>query len=219
MLMIRERVPGFLPAKFWQESPARDQWQAMTDKYTALAAAAKLAAAERGPAFRKLLVELSSRWPGALRESELVGPERVLVRHAAAAAGLALPNQARAPEWANGEPHQATPTLAVLCWAELHELIRDQLEFRAALGRGTTLTTTTFAAWIRDHDDDRAQRWPQADRLPGLVGPKLRVRGAYLWLAARAGLDLPSLNALLFARAGHWDRRPDDPAWATGAVE
>ena len=47
-----------------------------------------------------------------------------------------------------------------------------------------------------------------------MVGPKLRVRSAYLWLAARAGLDLPSLNALLLARAGHWDRRADDPEWA-----
>jgi hypothetical protein len=33
-------------------------------------------------------------------------------------------------------------------------------------------------------------------------------------LAARAGLDLPGLNHLLFARSGHWDRRPGDPTWA-----
>jgi hypothetical protein len=217
MLMISERVHGFDPAEFWQESPPRTQWQSMIDKYDALATAGRLAEGARGPAYRQLLVEMSSRWPGGLRESELVGPERVIVRHAAAVAGLALPDQARAGDPTQSEARQATPTLAVLCWAELHELIRDQLEFRAAIGRGAPLTTTIFAAWIRDHDSaDRARRWPHPDRLPALVGPKLRVRGAYLWLAARSGLDLPSLNALLFARAGHWDRRPDDPAWAGG---
>jgi hypothetical protein len=46
-----------------------------------------------------------------------------------------------------------------------------------------------------------------------IVGSKLRVRSAYLWLAARAGLDLPGLNELLLARTGHWDRRDDDPVW------
>ncbi|PRQ02614.1 hypothetical protein [Enhygromyxa salina] len=216
MLMIRERVPGFAPAEFWEESPPRSQWQSMIDKYDAVAAAARLAGGTRGPAYRQLLVELSSRWPGGLRESELVGPERVTVRRAAAVAGLALPDQARAPDWTRGEPRPATPTLAVVCWAELHELILDQLAFRRALERGALLTTATFADWIRDHErSEQARRWPQPHRLPEVVGPKLRVRGAYLWLAARAGLDLPSLNALLFARTGHWDRRPDDPSWAT----
>lgn len=217
MLMIHERVPGFDPAEFWQEAPPQSQWQSMIDKYDGLAAATKLAEGDRGPAYRKLLVELSSRWPGGLRESELVGSERVTVRHAAAVAGLAQSDRARAPEHPQSEARQATPTLAVLCWAELHELIRDQLEFRSATKRGDSTTTTTFAAWIGDHDTrGRARRWPQPHRLPALVGPALRVRAAYLWLAARTGLDLPSLNALLFARAGHWDRRPGDPMWAAG---
>ena len=52
-----------------------------------------------------------------------------------------------------------------------------------------------------------------------VVGRGLEVRSAYLWLAARAGLDLPSLNALLFERAGHWDQRPGDPAWAMASEE
>jgi hypothetical protein len=220
MLMIRERVPGFDPAEFWQEPPPRSQWQAMIDKYEALATAGKLAAGARGPDYRALLVELSSRWPGGLRESELIGPERVTVRHAAAVAGLAQPDQARAPRHDHSGARQATPTLAVLCWAELHELIRDQLEFRAAIGRGSPATTSSFAAWILDHGaSGSARRWPDPRRLASVVGSKLRVRGAYLWLAARSGLELPSLNALLFARTGHWDRRPDDPDWAVGARE
>jgi hypothetical protein len=215
MLMIRERVPDLDPAEFWQESPPRAQWQSMIDKYEALAAAAKLAEGARGPDYRKLLVELSSRWPGGLRESELIGPQRVTVRHAAAVAGLAQPDGARGPEQTQSGARQATPRLAVLCWAELHELIGDQLEFRGAIGKDEPASTSTFAAWISDHDaSGPTRRWPQAHRLPALVGPKLRVRTAYLWLAARSGLDLPSLNALLFARAGHWDRRPDDPDWA-----
>jgi hypothetical protein len=217
MLMIRERVPEFDPAEFWQECPPRAQWLSMIVKYEALATAAKLAEGARGPEYRKLLVELSSRWPGGLRESELIGPQRVTVRHAAAVAGLAQPDHARGREQSQSGARQATPRLAVLCWAELHELIRDQLEFRGALGAGEPATSSSFAAWISNHGaSGRAQRWPQAHRVPALVGPKLRVRSAYLWLAARSGLDLPSLNALLFARAGHWDRRPDDPDWAVG---
>lgn len=218
MLMIRERVPSFDPTEFWQESPPRRQWQSMIDKYDALAAAAKLAEGPRGPEYRQLLVELSSRWPGGLREGELVGSERVTVRHAASVAGHAQPDQPRAPAGDQAGAHPATPALAVLCWAELHDLIRDQLEYRRAVERGRPVTTATFATWLAaDHGtSDHARRWPAPDRLPALVGPKLRVRAAYLWLAARAGLDLPSLNALLFARTGHWDRRPDDPQWAVG---
>ncbi|WP_106395900.1 hypothetical protein [Enhygromyxa salina] len=204
-LTIRERVAGFDPAAFWQKAPGREQWRSMVAKYEALDAAAKLSEGPRGADYKLALADLASRWPGGLREGELIGPARVAKRLRAASAGLAQPERPRA-DW----PDEAAR--AVLCWAELHDLIRDQLAFRRALSPGLAPSTEAFAAWTQAAA--RTPRWPDPARLPAIVGAKLRVRGAYLWLAARSGLDLPSLNGLLLARAGHWDRRPDDPSWA-----
>lgn len=199
-LTIRVRVPGFDPDEFWQTAPGREPWQAMVDKYTVLAQLAALPEHERAPTLRKA----ASRWPGSLREGELIGPERVHTRATAAAAGLAQPERPRG-RWTD------EPARAVVCWATLHVLIEDQLRFRAAEPQHAR-DSEAFARWIAARD--ASERWPDPARIPTLLGPKLRVRSAYLWLAARAGLDLPSLNALLLARAGHWDRRPDDPSWS-----
>ncbi|MFO7563246.1 MAG: hypothetical protein R6X02_11435 [Enhygromyxa sp.] len=200
ILRVRERVPGFDPAGFWQAAPGPDRWQAMIDKYATLAALARLSEDRRAPTLR----EAASRWPGSLREAELIGPAQVDARASAARAGLARPDLPR-------ESWTEEPALAVVCWAELHGLIEDQLRFRAEDPRRAG-DSEAFAAWIARRDP--SGRWPDPARLPAVVGPKLRVRSAYLWLAARAGLDLPGLNALLLARAGHWDRRADDPPWA-----
>jgi hypothetical protein len=201
---VRARVPGFDPAEFWQESPGGEQWGAMVDKYDALARAAELAGGPRDDAYRLALTELSSRWPGALREGELIGPAGVRARAAAAARGRDEPARPRAA-WTDEDAQ------AVVCWAVLHLLLADQLAFRRAVGSGPR-STEAFARWVAT--TERVPRWPEPARIPAVVGPKLRVRGAYLWLCARAGLSLPRLNALLLARAGHWDRRPEDPAWA-----
>lgn len=199
-LEIRPRVPAIEPAVFWRAAPGRAAWAAMVDKYAALATLAGLFEDQRKPSLR----EASWRWPGSLREGELIGLEQVDARAAAAAAGLAEPDRERA-SWTT------QPALAVICWASLHELLADQRRFRTATPREAG-SSEAFARWIAAHD--LAGRWPEPERIPELVGQKLRVRSAYLWLAAHAGLDLPSLNALLLARAGHWDRRPDDPDWA-----
>jgi hypothetical protein len=209
---VRERVPGFDPAEFWQELPLSQAWSSMLAKYEALASAGRLAAGPRGEDYRIALIDLASRWPGALREGELIGPVRVEARRAAAEAGVLDPARARAT-WP-GEAAQA-----VICWAELHGMIRDLLDFRRApsrRGHEGVGSADAFARWIAAGGTavDRAARWPKPERLETIVGPKLRVRSAYLWLAARAGLDLPGLNELLLARAGHWDRRDDDPLWA-----
>jgi hypothetical protein len=178
----------------------------------ALGRAGRVAAGSRGEDDRTALIELSSRWPGALREGELIGPDRVEARRLAAEAGVLDPTRARAG-WA-GDAAQA-----VICWAELHDLIRDLLDFRRASSRreheGASLEG--FARWLvhADTPGDRAARWPGPERIARIVGPKLQVRSAYLWLAARAGLDLPALNELLLARAGHWDRREHDHEWAS----
>ena len=201
----RERVPGFDPAEFWQESPGAAAWSSMLTKYEALANAASLAKGPRGEDYRVALTTLSSRWPGALREGELIGPDHVEARRAAAEAGSRDPTRARA-DWSD------EAACAVIGWAELHALIRDQLDFRGAQG---SASSEAFARWIAtDKTGERATRWPGPERIAGIVGPKLRVRSAYLWLAVRTGIDLPSLNELLLARAGHWDRRKGDPEWA-----
>jgi hypothetical protein len=205
---VRLRVPGLDPAEFWQEKPASHAWSSMLDKYEALASAGRLAAGPRGEDYRTALIELSSRWPGALREGELIGPDRVDARRSAARAGLLDPTRARAG-W-EGEAAQA-----VICWAELHALIRDQLDFRAV--HAGPSSSEAFARWLAtDATGERALRWPRPERLEAIVGAKLRVRSAYLWLAARSGLDLPGLNELLLARTGHWDRRDNDPPWSQG---
>lgn len=204
---IRERVAGFDPAQFWQESPTREQLRDLVLKYERLAEAAALAGQARGPEYRALLIELSGRWPAALRESELIGPERVEQRRAAA------------HSWAEASARVAASSVerSLRCWLELHALIRDQLDYRRGLGPSASLeqgsATASFADWL-GRDPARRPRWPMVERLPELVGAKLRVRAAYLWLAARAGLELAGLNALLFERAGHWDSRPDDPDWS-----
>lgn len=205
-LPIRTRVPGFDPAEFWQAAPGRERWQAMVDKYALLGRLAALPEQQRGPTLR----EAASRWPGSLREAELIGPQRVHARASAAVIGLAQPDHPRA-SWTD------EPALAVVCWATLHLLIGDQLRFRVVDPQHAS-DSLAFARWLATAHD-LSHRWPNPERLPALVGPRLRVRSAYLWLAARAGLDLPSLNALLLARAGHWDRRPGDPSWAMRDVD
>jgi hypothetical protein len=207
---VRLRVSGLDPSEFWQEKPDSHAWSSMLDKYEALASAGRLAAGPRGEDYRTALIELSSRWPGALREGELIGPDRVDARRSAARAGLLDPTRARAG-W-NEEAAQA-----VICWAELHALIRDQLDFRAVHEGPGPSSSEAFARWlVTDAAGERALRWPRPERLEAIVGAKLRVRSAYLWLAARAGLDLPALNELLLARTGHWDHRDHDPIWARG---
>lgn len=206
---VRERVPGLDPAEFWRELAGSQAWTSMLAKYEALTSVGRLAAGPRGQDYRTALIDLSSRWPGALREGELIGPVRVEARRAAAQAGALEPTRARA-DWP-GEAAQA-----VICWAELHDLIRDLLDFRRIAPSRPSAGATSperFSRWVAA-EVARAARWPEPERIAMIVGPKLRVRSAYLWLAARAGLGLPGLNELLLARAGHWDHRDEDPEWA-----
>ena len=186
-------------------------------KYEALDRAARLAAGERGPEYREQLKALSARWPAALRESELIGAQRVAERLDVARSWL---------DEAADRPANTRIEAALWCWSQLHGAFRDQLEFRRALARADprdSATVSGFASWLErgglDGDPERARRWPDPTRLPGLVGDKLQVRVAYLWLAARAGLDLSALNELLFERSGHWDSRPDDPSWSIARGE
>jgi len=209
---IVQRLAGFDPQQFWQAPAPRADWAAMADKYAAL-----LDPAMTSPeveVHRRALREAARRWPGALREAELVGPARLEQRRTLALAGTeGQLGSSRADAWDQLEPDAA----AVILWAELHALLSDLQRFRRAPSHESEGSDSeAFALWVADLEAPRA-RWPRAERLAAVVGPRLRVRSAYLWLAARAGLDLPSLNGRLFARSGHWDQRPEDPTWARGS--
>lgn len=197
--------PGFDPAQFWRLTVGVAAWRSMVDKYEALARAAELAAGPRGDDYKRTLVELSSRWPGALREGELIGPSQVEARREAAVCGVIEPTRPRGA-WTDSTAR------AVICWTELHELIADVLAFRRTHPRSSTEQFADALAAPPSAAHER--RWPEPARLPATVGPVLRIRSAYLWLAARSGSSLPELNALLFGRSGHWDQRSDDPHWA-----
>lgn len=183
-----------------------EDWREVFDKYEALASCARMAEGERGDDYKHSLRALSRRWPGALREGELIGPQRVAARRESALAGLGVAARSRA-SWTQ------TPARAGLCWAELHQLIADLLTFRRTLTReGQPSRWERYAAWLASTPG--SARWPAALLSEAGLGAKLEVRSAYLCLAARTGLELPQLNALLFARSGRWDRRAEDPPWA-----
>jgi hypothetical protein len=168
-------------------------------KYAALAALAAMSPGEdRASAIRSV----ARRWPGALREAELVGPMSCAARGEVAGRFALLPAQPRRV-WA--EADEAT---SVCLWITMHELLADIASSRSS---GAARDPATF---VDSLPPTARGRWPEGSRLAALVGPKLRSRSAYLWLAALCGASLPALGWSLFARAGHWDRRPGDPAWA-----
>jgi hypothetical protein len=200
--VIRERVPGFDPREFWSAPMPPARAAEMRDKYQALVELASMADEGR----KAKLGSIARRWPGSLREAELAGPTRVAERLEQASLG-AEQAQRSSEDWLA----RGGPAGAVLLWTSLHPLLADLLRFRRL--RPERPTVAGLARWIAE-DPQLVERWPAVERLPGLIPGKLEVRCAYLWLAARAGLELPRLNHLLFARSGHWDRRPGDPTWA-----
>ena len=208
-MATRARVPGLDPGEFWDRPASVADWSAMADKYAALTELARLPDdPQRKPALRRA----ARRWPGSLREAELIGPVEVEARVQACARGREVDPRPRA-RWRELSDAAA----AVLLWSELHELLGDQLRFRARARE--QLDVAAFARWVAGQDARIQARWPAIARLPAHVPGALRVRTAYLWLAARTGLSLPALNELLLARTGHWDRRADDPSWAHDAPD
>lgn len=170
----------------------------MAEKYAALAA---LEALPAGPEQDAALRAAALRWPGCLRESQLAGPARCAERGRWAAAGAAGPERALAAWRADG-------AAVLVLWSDLHRLLGDVRRWKSAGGHGEA---AAFVGWLRG---DAAERWPDADLLEATGGSRVRVRLAYAWLAAQAGLPLAELHETLFARAGPWDARPGDPSWS-----
>ncbi len=173
------------------------------EKYTLVVALESSPAETRRPALRRV----AERWPGALREAELVAPDEMVARGVAAqglAAGAARRGGSQARE-------------AVVLWQALHRLLHDQRALRLEReGAYEDVTVERLVArdTARVLREGGASRWPKAGHLRALTGEKVRPRQAYLWLAAQAGLTLAGLHAKLFLRAGRWDLRADDPPWS-----
>jgi hypothetical protein len=181
---------------------ARDNEEAR-EKYERVVALETMAEEERRPALRAV----ARRWPGALREAELVSPQVMAARRDAAQALVA-----GAPRRGGGAPREA-----VALWHALHHLLHDQRALRLESGsRSQEVSVDRLVA--RDvagaELEERARRWPDAEHLRALTGANVRPRQAYLWLAAQTSLSLAGLHAKLFRRAGRWDLRDDDPPWS-----
>lgn len=168
----------------------------MAEKYAALAAVVVL---PPGPTQNAALRAAAQRWPGCLREAQLIGPALCSERRGQAEAAACSEARPRA-QWLE------EPAGAVSLWADLHLLLADQSRWRlATLGRGDV------EDFLRSMDGEARARWPAARLLAAVAGPEVRVRQAYRWLAAQASLPLATLNYLLLARRGPWDARPGDP--------
>ncbi len=184
--------------RFWERLIEPTSGADQRQKYEALAHLAALAPGERRGPIRAI----ARRWPGGLREAELVGPERCEARRR-----WSMRLADRAPQSARAWREEGAGALVL--WIALHPLIGDVLSVkrvhRAAVGPAELLSSL---------DPAGHRRWPPAGSLEVLVGGRLSVRSAYLVLAHAAGMSLPELNYALFERTGSWDRRPGDPAWA-----
>jgi hypothetical protein len=189
---------------FWQLPLTPSLARSAAEKYRALGA---IAHARDQESRRSLMRTISKRWPGALREAELLHPDLVAERgrrseSMTGGAGDPLSFGAAA---AKGEA-------GWLLWSELHARLRDLAHCRSE--SGGALADWQYRDWVAGMHGESAQRWPRADLETGLEGVARGVRLAYLSLAWCCGLSLPSLNALLVGRSGHWDRRAGDPKWA-----
>ena len=186
----------------------------MCDKYAAMRDL--LGLADEGDPRRSRLREIARRWPGALREVEMVAPAEIERRAAAAEAfpvgslrGDALSGPARAP----------------LLWILVHARLREQLRSRSRRRNrsgapGASASRFSYADFYASLADASQAEWPPpvafAPAIQG-VGTEmtaLRSRHAYLAVAWASGLAMEQLMPLLLDREGHWDRRASDPGWS-----
>jgi len=193
--MLRSVIVGD-PTTYWSAPLSPEACAAMVAKYDALA---QLEAMGAGKPREQRIREAARRWPGSLRESQLAGPAVCEARRRAALAGAQGPARTRG-EWCATEP-------AVPLWVSAHELVGDLVAWRRRLSRGVAATP----AALIEHLSERPQsaRWDRA-AVQALVDRPIRIRLAYLHLAATSGLPLPVLSRTLFAREGRWERSADD---------
>lgn len=170
---------------FWDGVVPPSAFAAHVEKYRAIDA---LLALPAGEAQRRALRDTARRFPGSLREAQLVEPSRLRRRAASAIRASQEPGRPRS-DWRH-DPE----TGALVLWSELHAMLADQLRWRAVGSAGRRVGLADFLVFVAPTD-----RWPP--RVPsslGNPGGPLRSRHAYMWLAARAGLTVDALDACLF---------------------
>jgi len=169
-----ERWPE--PGGFWDEPVAAEELADLELKYSTLL---RLIDTPVGRGRELGLRELAARWPGALREGQLVSRAGLEVRRRSL--GIA-PGSPRAA-WRRAE------IAAVPLWSELHRLLADIARIRSAslgpadLPRGLGL--------------EAARRWPTAGAWWTSVPWPIDARVTRSWLAAVGDLDPGELDRLL----------------------
>ena len=176
-------------AGFWGVGLEPDAAFSLDQKYDALLGLATLSpGAER----KNRLRSIARRWPGALREAELVGVGVVAARLFALRENTN--HRLTYSQWAS------LGFAALPLWVELHRMLEDVLEWRRVKSH-----SRTFSAFVRylSLDEQRKRRWPDFST-DFLTDPErddsLRPssRLAYRCLAQRAGIDGATLHGLLF---------------------
>lgn len=167
---------------FWDEPVAPPIWAEMGTKYATLIAATTGASVSRA---RCLLRDAAARWPGSLKECQLVSPAQYAQRCQWARAAAQMPARSRGT-WGG------TGSEAILLWYELHALLRDVGQMRGS----------TLASGLGRLEPSRCAHWPRQDRL---TGPWLHVRPcsqvARQWLAQIVGWDTATLTRTLLPAA------------------
>ncbi|TPV93285.1 MAG: hypothetical protein B7733_21345 [Myxococcales bacterium FL481] len=187
--------------RFWSGPFPRAAARDLTIKYTSLL---QIAALEPGAGRARRLRRAATRWPGALREAELVGPRVCQERRDAIArvVAQAAPDALRRPSpptLSRADWRRLGAGFAPL-WYELHQMFADQLSWRAAR-RGEPSWALhdplqSFVAWL---PVAARERWGEASTLATLAGSTMSVGHAYARLALRSGLAETELRKQLFA--------------------
>lgn len=176
-----------MSASYWNETFSRRDCASMNAKYGALTAALGERDGERK---RQLLRAAACEWPGALREAQMTMPARFHQR--------TLAVSERVEQRARSRSYWRTHGLDdITLWFDLHDMTRDVMSFRSS---PSARTVDAFSSWLARR---ACERWTglSSDTLQILCETDFHIRGVYRCLAARAGLDYPTLVYRLFARS------------------
>lgn len=168
-------------AAFWAESAPPGDFAEQVRKYQAIQA---LIALPEGEAQKKALRDAARRYPGSLREGQLLEPARIGVRASAARTGADRSAGPRS-DWRDGGDREA-----VVLWPLAHRMLADQLRWRRTGERGDV---GAFLKFVQGSPD-----WPDAVVSTFDFTSRLTSRLAYMCLAVRCGHTLSALHAILF---------------------
>lgn len=188
-------------SNFWEAPHAPDLCGWMSAKYAALV---ELESMAEGPSQKRALRDVSTRWPGALREAELVAPARIRER-------LAASREMERSGAMSRDAWRGQGKGALVFFAKLHRALADQRAFRSAQARGAPRDYAAMWSWL---SAEAKARWIAPVQMDAIAGGRVSTRQAYLWIAWQSGLSMAELGHVLFERQGHWDERTQDPQWA-----